>query len=106
MEAEVRKRRGDTRKAALARRAAVHDHARRGLQQIMGRLESNDVEFTAEVLRALLRAAGSLLVNQVGQARAVGVLVGVLTNVAPAWHSEKAVARDAAEQLFSGEGAQ
>lgn len=104
-ELEIRKRRGDSQAAAMLRRAAVRDHARLGLKEIMGRLEDKDADFVVEVLRALLRAAGSLLAEREGKARAVGVIVGVLTNIAPAWKSEAATRRDAAEALFKGDAA-
>lgn len=100
---EHRRSRGETWKAKMLRRSAVQEHARLGLQQIMGRLEDRDAEFKFEVLRALLRAAGALLASRAGKARAVGVLAGVLTSVSPAWKSEREEAHDAADAVFRRE---
>jgi hypothetical protein len=106
LQLEIRKRRGQAKAAAMLRRSAVQEHARLGLGDILARLEDRDAEFVFEVLRALIRAAGAQLVRRAGQARAVGVFVGALTNVAPAWKSEQQATREAADALFSAERGQ
>lgn len=100
LQLEIRKRRGQAKAAAILRRSAVQEHARVFLREILDRLEGHDAEFAFEVLRALIRAAGAHLVRMSGQSRAVGVFVGALTNVAPAWKSEQQARREAADALF------
>ena len=106
LQLEIRKRRGQAKAAAMLRRSAVQEHARAGLGDILARLEGRDAEYTFEVLRALIRATGAQMVRRAGQARAVGVFVGALTNVAPAWRSDREATRDAAEALFAKEQGQ
>lgn len=105
VEVESRKSRGLTRKQEALRRQAVHERARDGLLKIMKDMDGADGEFVIDVLRAVVRSAGNLLVQRAGMARAVGVLVGVLTNICPAWKSERAEAQEAAEAVFRKEPA-
>lgn len=102
---EHRKSRGITKANDTLRRSAVNERARACVASLGSDLEDHDAEFAIDVLRAVVRAVGSALVLRAGVARAVGVLVGTLTNISPAWHAETAEALAAAEDLFRKDAA-
>jgi len=97
---ETRRTRGQTRAIDMLRRSAAHDRARTCLTRLMSDLDGQEGEFVVEVLRAVVRAIGSALVQRAGVARAVGVFVGVLTNISPAWRSDVEAARAEADSIF------
>lgn len=100
---ETRQTRGATKAASELRRAAAHDRARTCIRRLNTDLEGQDSEFAAEVLRAIVRTIGMALVARIGVGRAVGVLVGTLNAISPAWRSDASVAHAEAEALFAGE---
>lgn len=96
----TQKSRGPTKAAEQAKRAAAHERARACIRGLTKDLEGHDAEFTIEVLRCLVRTIGAALVQRAGQARATGVLCGVLVAINPAWKSDTAKAREEAEAVF------
>ena len=104
-ETERRKARGITKADAGLRRAAVNERARNCLTTLMDGLKEQDSDFVVEVMRALVRAIGGALVQRAGEGRAVGIVVGVLVNISPAWRTSSDAAHEAAAALFRDEAA-
>ena len=101
---EHRRERGPTAIASTLRRQAATERARTVLRGLSADLEGHDPELSIEVYRAIVRALGSALVLRAGEGRAVGVLVGALTDISPAWRADPRVVMAEAEAVFSGAG--